>query len=844
MLLPFAAFLLLVSIARSEGTADTHASASRAIAEVPRCDSTEACRVEALLAKLSIEEKIDLLGGVEGNSIRAVPSIGLPQLLMSDGPYGVGGAGLSTAYAGGMATAASWDPELARRFGVSVGRDARAQGVHFVLAPGVNLQRAPLNGRNFEYFGEDPYLATRLAVSYIEGVQSEGVVATVKHFTANNSELDRKTVSSDVDERTLREAYFPMFEAAVKEAQVGAVMSAYNRVNGTFAGENTELNLQILKQEWGFNGILMSDWGGIHDGIAAANAGLDLEMPEGAHLSREVLLSAIRARAVSPETIDDKVRRILRIAIRFGFIDHNQWRPDLPIYSQESKAVALDQARAGIVLLKNQDGILPLDPARINTVALIGPNAARPVTSGGGSAFVNSFLPKSFLIGISDFLGTKVNVLHTAGLPSAVDVMRGTKFAPPGLTGEMFATPDFTGAPVATTHATYLDQFKSELWGSKAKQARGIRWTGTFVAPKAGPYLLLVGAGSSDAYTLYIDGQSLIVQPHREGQAAAWRILDLKENQSISVRLDYVQDSQRFRCGLGLVPMDELVTKEAKRIAALADVVVVCSGFDDTSESEGFDRTFGLPWGQDRLIAEVAGINPRTVVTVTSGGSVGMLPWLGKVPGLLATWYPGQEGGTALAEILFGARSPEGRLPVTFERSWDQSPVRDHYQPTIDAVTGLLHVRYAEGLFFGYRYYTSAGKEPLFPFGFGLSYTAFEFTDLEIKVLGTLANGADVTFRVKNTGNRASAEVAQVYVSQMAPKLPRPVRELKNFAKVRLAPGESRAVTVHLDARAFSYWDVETHAWKMDPDRFVIQVGRSSVDLPLESTVDFSRGPP
>src|SRR5580692_2041745 len=343
-------------------------------------------RVESILARMTLEEKIDYLGGVDTFYVRAVPRLGLPAFRMADGPFGVRNVGPSTAYAAGIALAASWDRDLANRVGAAIGRDARARGVHIILAPGVNIYRAPMCGRNFEYFGEDPFLAARMAVSYIEGMQAQGVSATVKHFLGNNSEIDRHHTSSEIDERTLREIYLPAFEAAVKEAHVGALMTSYNLVGGVHMTENAALVDGLLKKEWGFGGVVMSDWDATYDGVAAANAGLDVEMPSAKFMNRQTLLPAIQSGKVQVATIDDKVRRILRVAIAFGWLDRPATDPAAPLFSQAGRELALETARASVVLLKNQGNLLPLDAAQVKSIAVIGPNAYPAVPVGGGSA--------------------------------------------------------------------------------------------------------------------------------------------------------------------------------------------------------------------------------------------------------------------------------------------------------------------------------------------------------------------------------------------------------------------------------------------------------------------------
>jgi beta-glucosidase len=508
-------------------------------------------RVDSLLAELSLADKVMLLGGVDGVSTRAAPSIGLPALQLSDGPVGVSARAPSPAYAAGILLAATWDPALARRVGAAIGADARARGIDILLGPGVNLARDPRNGRNFEYFGEDPWLAGRIAVGYIHGVQSRGVIATVKHYAANNTETNRHTVSAAVDERTLRELYLPAFEAAVREAHVGAVMSAYNRVNGTYATEHRTLNLDILKREWGFDGLLMSDWGATHDGVAAANGGLDLEMPSAQFMTPLTLREAIAQGRVPAAVIDDKVRRLFRVAVRLGAFGRAPVTPVTPYDPPDARAVARDVARAGIVLLKNERNVLPLQRSRVRTISVIGPDAWPAVPTGGGSAAIAPVSATSFLEGIGAAAGAHVRVLYARGLPTALDVMRRTIFdadsGMPGITVERFGTPDWTGSAITTSHVPVADQWVSELWSPRVTHPTSVRWRARYTPRVTGDYLVLVGAGDCDSYTFYVDDRPVITQMEREGQAIQAMKLSLAAGQTITVRLDYVQRSQRIR---------------------------------------------------------------------------------------------------------------------------------------------------------------------------------------------------------------------------------------------------------------------------------------------------------
>ena len=650
-------------------------------------------RVDALLSRMTLREKLILIGGVHNFFTRPIPPLGIPSLKMSDGPLGVHDYGPTTAYPAGIALAASWDTDLARRVGTSMGRDARARGVNIVLAPGLNIYRAPMNGRNFEYFGEDPYLASRMVVSVVKGMQSQDVIATVKHFVANNMEYDRHHVNAVIDERTLREIYLPAFEAAVREAHVGAVMDAYNLVNGEHMTENAHLNIEILEHEWGFDGILMSDWEATYDGIAAANAGLDLEMPSAVYMTPANLLPAIREGKVSVATIDDKVRRILRTAIQFGFLDHEQTDKSIPLDDPRSREVARVEARESMVLLKNDSDLLPLDKTRLKTIAVLGPDADPAVSGGGGSSQTEPFTSVSFLAGIRNYLGARVRVL--------------------------------TAMP--------------------AKQMR---------------------------------------------------------------------------------------TAELESVVKTADAVVLCVGFGPGTEGEGADRTFALPHGQDDLIRRVASLNKNVIVVITSGGNVDMSAWIDRVPAILQAWYPGQEGGAALADILFGDHSPSGKLPASFERRWADNPTfHSYYEQTDKRVT------YSEGIFLGYRYYDRSKTKPLFPFGFGLSYTRFQYSDLQISPRESpTPDSVGVSFEVKNVGRRAGAEVAELYVGDPHSSVPRPVKELKGFSKVFLRPGEEKKVTLTLNRRSFAYYDVKNKQWTAEPGPFSILVGRSSAQIELNGS--------
>ncbi|HEX4022970.1 MAG TPA: glycoside hydrolase family 3 C-terminal domain-containing protein [Acidobacteriaceae bacterium] len=795
-------------------------------------------KVDALVQKLTLEQKITLIGGEDDMFIKAMPSIGLPRLKMSDGPLGVRTWGPSTAFAGGIGLAASWDTKLADRVGVMLGEDARARGVNFLLGPGINIYRAPMDGRNFEFFGEDPYLAGQMAANYILGVQSQGVSATVKHFVANNSEFDRHNVNSIVDERTLREIYLPAFEAAVKQGHTGAVMDSYNLINGEHATQNAFLNNQVLKKDWGFQGVLMSDWDATYDGVAAANAGLDLEMPSGRFMNEKTLLPAVKSGKVPEAVIDDKVRRILLTAMRFGWLDRDQTDLSIPLLNQDADAVALQSAEEGAVLLKNEGSLLPLNKQTVHSIAVIGPDSYPAVPGGGGSSTVTAFAPVSFMGGLSKMLAPDVKVYWDAGIQSPQDIFSNTHWCTDatcsrhGLTETKYI--QATNQKLTSGVNDHVDNVSGSEWGDAARIPLRVEWTGFYVPKQSGVYRFYTQGVGETRYRLMVDGKQVLEETHHEGQAPKSAIVTLRANKPAQIQFLVWPMTDNITAGLGVIAQDKLIDPEAIRLAKMADVAVVNVGFGPDSESEGFDRTFELPGGQDELIQAITAANPHTIVTLTAGGSVDTHAWIANTPVLLHTWYAGQEAGTALAKILFGEVDPSGKLPISFEKRIEDNPTYKNYYEQ----TGTHDVKYAEGLFVGYRYYDKSQVKPLFPFGFGLSYTTFAFHNLTITPdKASPDSPITVGFDVENTGSRAGAEVAEVYVGDPSARVERPIKELKGFTRVSLNPGETKHATVTLNRRSFAYWDTRTEGWKVDPGKFVVYVGDSSANVPLQKNL-------
>jgi beta-glucosidase len=692
-------------------------------------------RVEDLLARLTLEEKVSLVHADSPFSVSGVPRLGVLELRMDDGPMGVREESapwqhvddFSTAMPATLGLAASWNPDLAAAYGAVIGQEARQRGKNVMLGPSLNIQRTPLCGRNFEYLGEDPFLTSRIAVNYIKGEQAQGVSSCAKHFAANNQEYQRNSINVEMDERALRELYLPAFHAAVQEAGVLTVMGAYNQLRGQHCCENDYLLNQILKGEWGFKGLVVSDWSGVHHTDLAVTNGMDIEMGSGQAYEDYYLaspfLAGLKSGKYPVSLLDDKVRRNLYVMFKLNLIRD----PSMPVVTnvepqgtlstRAHQETARQVAEESFVLLKNQN-LLPLDPARIKTIAIIGANADAKFANGGGSARIKAPYEITVLQGISNRLGGNVKLIYAQG------------YNPPTGSGHVDFHPD---------------------------------------AEETAPPL---------------DVSNLLA--------------------------------------------------EAVAAAKSADVVIYVGGLNHHGgyDTEGADRKdIKLPGEQDELIQKITQANSKTVVVLIGGGAVEMDAWLARVPAVLYAWYPGLEGGNAVAHTLFGDVNPSGKLPCTFPKRLADSPA--HALHAYPGTNGT--VTYKEGLLVGYRWFDAKKIKPLFPFGYGLSYTTFKYSKLNL-VPAPAAPGLPVTveFELANTGSRAGAEVAQVYVQEASPSLPRPLKELKGFKKVFLQPGEKQKVSVVLDRNAFAHYDPDKKAWVADKGAYKILVGSSSRDLLLD----------
>ena len=791
-------------------------------------------RVEAIIRQLTLEEKVSLLGGVDGFYTRDIPHLGIPRLKMSDGPLGVRNYGPTTSYPAGLCLAATFDTELAHRYGTQMGRDARARGVHVWLGPGVNLARVPQCGRNFEYLGEDPLVAGLIAAELIKGIQKEGVVATVKHFAANEHESDRMKDSSVVDERTLRELYLKPFEIAVKEGQVWAVMCSYNKLNGTYAAEDPYLIQQVLKGDWGFRGIIMSDWGAVHSSLPTAKNGLDLEMPGPQFMNMRLLKPFLDSGELTTAAIDDKVRRLLRMTLAMEFEKRPQELADIPKADPASEALSDEEARKGFVLLKNDRHLLPLLPEKLKRIVVVGPNADPAVTGGGGSAYTTPNTPVSLLQAIKEAL-PNVEIAYSEGVADADNSYRSTAFyqleSPEmiGLKAEFFDNSVFSGEPKVTR----VDE-KLNLWWWDAPPAAGlpptrysIRWSGLLKPKATGEYLLFAGAG--EGLKIKVGDDVIFDDLGKRWRGDQSKAMALTGGKSYPITVEAQITRRNGHVSVGLAPTGKILEAELPdEFVRSADAVIVSVGFNNHLETEGFDRPFDLPASQQALLQRMVTLSPKTVVLNNSGGPVYLTPFVARMGALIQAWYPGGTGNRPLVEMLLGKTNPSGKLPLSWPRQLEGTYYADAW-PSKDET-----IPYSEGLFMGYRWFDAHQAEPLFPYGFGMSYTTFEFSRPVVRLAG---RNIEVEVMVKNTGKVVGDEVVQVYTGYVKSRVERPVRELRGFQRVSLSPGESKSVHLSIPLDRLAYYDVPNHRWVVEPGEVVVSIGNSSRNLPFQKTL-------
>jgi len=834
-------------------------------------------RADQLIAEMTLAEKVSLLGGDRsGFSTHPVERLGIPPFTMSDGPQGVRNAPgpnasrYACAFPCGAALAATWDADLAAAYGKAIGLEDRARGTHFQLGPGVNICRVPVNGRNFEYFGEDPFLSSIIAVNWVKACSAQGSVPTIKHFAANNQESSRNSVDAQVDERTLQEIYLPAFRKAVTDGGIVAVMCSYNRLNGFYASANDWLQNQTLKKQWGFKGLVMSDWGASHATTDLVR-GLDLEMPNSANLSFANVQTALSNGSVKESDINGAVHRILRTAAAQGWLNAgwSQKNPDLPLDSPESDKVALAVAENAIVLLKNDRQTLPLDRAKVKTIVIAGPNAFTNTSSapanigGGGSGAVETFPAHyesaNYFAGIAKSAGSNVKVVYLPTPPPAGDeafVMLTNAWTSangqPGLTLTVSVTGQGPAVQIPASVQTAINtswQAGQLPFGVPTNRDATFTWSGVLqsskdsdwqVAASGNPVIVIGGKTNAAGDIVHLtSGKALPVSIQVRAQANAPAAVGRggRGGGFGGGRGGGIGGNRQIRVALVPPQIPDL------SLAKNADAVVLCVGLNRNVESEGRDRAFDLPEVQQYLIASACKLNPHTIIINNSGAAVGMSAWTPAAGAVLQAWYLGQEGGTAIGEALFGDVNPSGRLISTFDKKFEDNPAYPYYPGNMLNGTNYPIEPYTEGIFYGYRGYDKAGKKPLFPFGYGLSYTTFKYSNLKVGATEGLKGLAmtefvTVSLDVKNTGQRAGVEVVQVYAGEQGCPLPRPLRELKGFQRVQLNPGETKRVEISLPRDSFAYYDAVKHDWTVDSGKkFTIEAGRSEQGIELSDKI-------
>ena len=808
-------------------------------------------RIDELLDQMTLEEKVSLLSGEDFWSVPAIDRLGIGKLRVTDGPNGARGGGSliggvkSASFPVGIAIGATWNIALAEEIGAALAEEVKSKNAHMLLAPTVNIHRSVTNGRNFECYSEDPILSAELAVGYINGLQGQGVGATIKHFVGNESEIERTTISSEIGERALREIYLIPFEWAVKKAGTWGVMSSYNRLNGTYTSEHNWLLTTVLRDEWGYDGIVMSDWFGSHSTAPTVNAGLDLEMPGPARDRGQKLIVAVQSGEVSPEILDKRVTVMLRLMQRVGSLDDHRPFQERADDRPEHRALIRRAGTEAAVLLKN-DGMLPMTGS--GPVAVIGPNARTAQIMGGGSAQLNAHYRVSPWEGLVAALGED-RLSYTTGCTNHrfEPVLRGN------LKVEYFDNQALAGEPVHTGSMEDAQAF----WVGHVAEGKvdplhfSARVSGTYTPAESGEHRVGVYAAGfakvyvdgkliADAWTNWTKGRTFF----EEGCDEVVGTVTLEAGRAHDIVIEFATKDfatlglAAFAAGIGL-PLGDAAIAEAVEAARNAEAAIVFIGRNGEWDTEGSDLPgIVLPGRQNELVEAVAAANPRTVVVLQTGGPVEM-PWADKAAAILQAWYPGQEAGNAIADVLTGAAEPGGRLPQTFPMRWADNPAHSQDREVYPGLDGK--VRYEEGIFVGYRHYDRLGMTPLYPFGYGLGYTHFELSDLSVDDSRFEADGAvTVTLNVTNIGARAGSTVVQLYVSDEKSTEPRPAKELKAFAKLRLEAGETRSVTVALDARAFAWYRETARHWLVEAGAFTLRLGQSSADLPLSA--ELSRG--
>jgi len=810
--------------------------------------------IDQLVDSLTLDEQVALLAGADFWHTVAIDRAGIPAMRVSDGPAGARG----TMFEGGPASvnvpcgtslAATWDPSLVEEVGHLLGREARAKGARVLLAPTVNLHRTPIGGRNFECMSEDPYLTARIAVGYVRGLQDEGVAACIKHFIGNDTEFERNTIDSRIDERTLRELYMIPFEAAVKEAGVASIMTSYNRINGPWAADSVEMIDTVLREEWGFDGLVMSDWFGLHSTAEGVIAGCDLEMPGPTRHRGTKLVDAVEHGDVSASDVRRAAHHVLTAMQRLGVFEDGQPGPESTRDVPEDRTLVRRAGAAGMVLLRNQTvgdaTLLPLRTTDVKRVAVIGPNAARGGHEGGGSAHVRATHVSNPLDALSTRLAEHgIEVAHAVGCLThkRLPALEAQLVTP--LTIDFFRDLDAAASPASTPDASTTLVSSRMMWNAdpiepgRAGPPPGFsaRLRTTLTPDVSGSWQF--GISSVADAALSIDGKA-VVDNHGVsaggsffgiGKAEQIGTVDLQAGQQYQVEVRMRRPaSHNALSGLNLGalrPVAGDLMRDAADLAAGSDVAIVVVGTNDDWESEGYDRdTMDLPGRQDELISRVAAVCERTIVVVNAGSPVTM-PWLDAVEAVIYIWFPGQEMGDALVDVLLGEVEAQGRLPVTFPISLEDTPAFEHH-PGRNGVANYL-----EGRLIGYRWYDTVGRQPQFPFGFGLGYADVTIDAASIE--GDPSQPTSVHVEVSNASERDGLQVVQVYAARTGSTERRgdePLQQLVGFAKVAVPGRGTATTTVPIDPRAMHTWSVAEHNWVRADGPFELRVGTSSVDI-------------
>ncbi|MEI6751764.1 MAG: glycoside hydrolase family 3 C-terminal domain-containing protein [Paludibacter sp.] len=812
-------------------------------------------RVNNLCSLMTLDEKANFLSGADDWHFKGIPRLGVPQLQVTDCGHGVtivfdkegNWVGNASCFPTAVGQAATWNRSLIGQVGAAIAREARATGSSILLAPMVNIKRFPLNGRNYETFSEDPLLTGEMATAFINGAQAEHIGCVIKAIAANNQQARQESLVVNADERTLQEIYTKAFEIAVQKSNPTGIMTSYNGLNGSRSSDSKHLLQDIIKNDWKYEGFLVSDWRAVKS-VASITNGLDIEMPgPGKFMTKENVLKAIDEKKLTLAELDDKVKRLLRAYVKSTLLDAVKPKLNAEINTEKHQNLARKVSEEGIVLLKNTNNNLPLNFAKIKKLAVIGPNATTARLGGGGSASVSAFYSVSPLQGLKNSLGNKVDIVFQegCGLDGNLNVidskyLRNTTNGETksGLKAEYFRNSNLEGVPTVTS----IDEFVNFSWGwanPKPEISRGeysVRWTGQLLPPATGDYKLGILAGEC-GYRLYINGKLEIDQWETGGKenfeahfTTSNRQLNryLEKGKPVDIQIDFYKRMNRNFIRFEWEVPGYNPIELAKQTAKESDAVVIFAGLSNFFEGGNNDRKdILLPGEQNRLISEVAKVNPNTTVVLINGSAIAM-PWVNEVNSILEAYYPGEEGGNAIANVLSGVVNPSGKLPETFPLKLSDNPAFPYYSR--DSVVA----NYSEGIYVGYRHYDKNKVEPLFPFGYGLSYTQFKYSHLKITPKD---KNFSVSFDITNTGKVDGAEVAQLYLKELNCSEDRPEKELKNFDKVFLKKGETKTITLKIERQQLAFFSLMQNKWAIEPGKFEVLIGSSSRDIRLKGSL-------